>query len=199
MEGALGGRQADRLDVGGKRHRLCQLQQGDVVVKRNRVVVGMIDDLCDSQRLLVGVGALLALTTQIHGHVAGSDAAEDRREAEVSGGVQHSLPTELTPSYSPLKAVGCAQHPSVVDEGASTAVTPKEVQTGLPGPAALGGHLSSHDPAVDLRSSTHWRDRKDKGQPEQGSPLPGSTVESAAVVLPPSCERDSEKRKAKIS
>lgn len=155
VEGALGGRQADGLDVGGKRHRCCELQEGDVVVKRSRVVVGMIVDLCDPQHLLVGVVALLVLTTQIHSHAAGTDAAEDRREAEVSGRVQHSLLTELTSSYSPHEAVGCAQHPSVVDEGASTAVTPGEMQTGLPGPAALGGGLSSHDPVVDLRSSTH--------------------------------------------
>lgn len=153
VEGALGGGQADRLDVGGKRHRCFELQEGDVVVNRSRVVVGMIDDPCDSQHLLVGVGAHLALSTQIHGHSVGADAAGDRREAGVSGRLRRSL---LASPYSPVEAVGSAQHPLVVDEGAPTAVAPIDVQTGLPGPAAAGGGLSSHDPAVDLRSPTHW-------------------------------------------
>lgn len=173
VEGALGGGQADRLDVGGERHRCCELQEGDVVVKRVRAVVGMIEDPRDPHRLLVGVGAQLALAAQVHGHAAGTDAAEDRGSRR-----EWTRPTtELTCSYSPREAVGCAQHPSVVDEGASTAVAPGDVQAGLPGPAALGGDLSPHDPAVELRSSTLFgEDRKGKGQPEQEAPPPGSAL-----------------------
>lgn len=115
----------------------------------------MVDDLYYAQRLLSGVGPLLVLTTQINGHRAGTDTADNRREAKVSGHVRHSVSTEVFSSYSPHKAVGGGQHPQLVDEGASTAVPPRDMQTGLPGPAALGGDLSSNDPAVEPRSTTH--------------------------------------------
>lgn len=191
------------------------MQEGDVVVDSIRVVVRVTDDLFYFQRQLVGVGALLALTTQIHDHALGTDAAEDRREAEVSGPAAVSstpFSTEVSSSYSLHEAVGCAQHPLVVDEGASTAVNPGDVQTGLPGPAALGGGLSSNDPAVDLRSTTHCGET---GKASLSRSLPSLDqhfkyqnlhilllisnlrLQAAAVVLPSSCERDSEKRKTK--
>lgn len=115
----------------------------------------MVDDLYYAQRLLSGVRPLLGLTTQINGQSVGADAADNRREAKVSGHVRHSVSTAVFSSYSPHNAVGGAEHPLAVDEGASTAVPPRDMQTGLPGPAALEGVLSSNDPAVDLRSTTH--------------------------------------------
>lgn len=157
VEGAPGGRQAHRLDVRGKSHLWWESQQGDVVVKGPGDVVRMIDDLRYAQRHLVGVGPLLALTAQIHRHAAGRDPAETATGADVSALVRPSVCAGYFCLYPPCEAVGSAQHPLVVDEGASAAVAPKEMHADLPGPAALWGHLSSYDPGVKLRSTTHCR------------------------------------------
>lgn len=146
----------------------------------------MIDDLYYAQRLLSGVRPLLVLATQIDDHPVGTNAADNRREAKVSGHVRHSASAEVFSSYSPHEAVGGAQHPLAVDEGASTVVGPIDMHTGLPGPPALGGDLSSNDPAVDLRSTTHWGDTELDEILQSHSNLLFSGKSDGAVVLPSS-------------
>ena len=59
---------------------------------------------------------------------------------------------------SPWDAVSCTQHPLVVDEGSSTEVRSSILQTDLPGPGSYRGHLTSNNPGVERRLTTHWGD-----------------------------------------
>lgn len=54
--------------------------------------------------------------------------------------------------------MSCTQHPLVVDEGSSTEVRSEPLQTDLPGPGSCRGHLTSNNPGVERRLTTHWGD-----------------------------------------
>lgn len=54
--------------------------------------------------------------------------------------------------------MSCTQHPLVVDEGSSTEVRSSSLQTDLPGPGSCRGHLTSNNPGVERRLTTHWGD-----------------------------------------
>lgn len=56
---------------------------------------------------------------------------------------------------SPPEAVSGAQHPLVVDEGPSTAVAPRIMQTDLPGPGAGRSILPPDDTGVQFGLTTH--------------------------------------------
>ena len=63
--------------------------------------------------------------------------------------------------------MSCTQHPLVVDEGSSTEVRSSYSQTDLPGPGSCRGHLTSNNPGVERRLTTHWGDtwRKHRVRP----------------------------------
>lgn len=51
-----------------------------------------------------------------------------------------------------------SQDPLVVDQGASTEMTPAAVQTGLPRPRPRRSILASYNLGVERRSATNWKE-----------------------------------------
>ena len=72
------------------------------------------------------------------------------------------FPSQFYSNCSPWEAVSSRQHPFFVNEGSSTEVAPRSLQTDLPGPAAFRGRLSSNNLGVERRPTAHYRETDDK-------------------------------------
>lgn len=158
VEHTVAGCQTHRSDVVCECDWRGQSEQSDVVVAGVAVIIWMQNDTGDTSGHFVWVCALQVVTAERNLPSRRTCAEEQMFGSMFPISEEHKkVCVVIYDSHPPGEAVSSRHHPLSVDEGTTTNMAAKSLQTNLPGPTSCWSVFTSNYPGVQRSDPTHCK------------------------------------------